>query len=56
VDEVAADFAGTQPSAAVTLGGILGGAGQGLGSNCWALSGARTRAASHFSREIRTSR
>jgi penicillin amidase len=42
-DAVAADFAGTQPSTAVALGGILGGAGEGLGSNCWALSGARTK-------------
>ncbi|HLQ05141.1 MAG TPA: penicillin acylase family protein, partial [Verrucomicrobiae bacterium] len=42
-DAVAADFAGTQPSSAVALGNILGGAGEGLGSNCWALSGARTK-------------
>jgi penicillin amidase len=37
--ELSPGFAGGGPSA---LASVLGGAGQGLGSNCWALSGART--------------
>ncbi|HUQ42458.1 MAG TPA: penicillin acylase family protein, partial [Candidatus Limnocylindrales bacterium] len=49
--EVAADLAadGGVPSAGVTIPGVaalrevLGGAGDGLGSNCWALAGSRTK-------------
>jgi penicillin amidase len=44
--QVAADLAiggDVSVPGAVALGEILGGAGQGLGSNCWALSGARTK-------------
>jgi penicillin G amidase len=37
--EMSPGFAGDGPAA---LAGVLGGAGQGLGSNCWATSGART--------------
>ncbi len=45
-DEVSADLmtggAVTVPGAAA-LANILGGAGEGLGSNCWAVSGAKTK-------------
>ncbi len=42
--EVAADLApGAGVPGAAALAGILGGAGEGLGSNCWALSGAKTK-------------
>ncbi|MEO8632803.1 MAG: penicillin acylase family protein [Chloroflexota bacterium] len=37
--EISPGLAGDGPAA---LASVLGGAGQGLGSNCWALSGART--------------
>jgi penicillin amidase len=42
-DAVAADFSGTRPSTTHAVGGFLAGAGEGLGSNCWALSGSRTK-------------
>jgi penicillin amidase len=43
-DQVAADLApGTAVPGAAALATILGGAGEGLGSNCWALSGAKTK-------------
>lgn len=43
-EEVSPQFSGTTgvPGAAA-LGQILGGAGQGYGSNCWALAGSRTK-------------
>ncbi|MDO8506927.1 MAG: penicillin acylase family protein, partial [Candidatus Limnocylindria bacterium] len=40
--ELTTDGAVTAPGA-VALRGVLGGAGEGLGSNCWALSGAKTK-------------
>ncbi len=43
-DEVAALLAGeTRVPGAASLGAILGGAGHGDGSNCWALAGAKTK-------------
>ena len=43
-DEVSADLSpGTSAPGAAALAGILGGAGEGLGSNCWAIAGARTK-------------
>ncbi|MDQ2953024.1 MAG: penicillin acylase family protein [Chloroflexota bacterium] len=43
-NEVAADLGpGAAASVASPLAGILGGAGGGLGSNCWAIAGSKTR-------------
>jgi penicillin amidase len=42
--EVAADLGGVAPPAgAAALAKIIGGAGAGLGSNCWALAGSKTK-------------
>ena len=43
-EEVSSHFSGvTGVPGAAALGQILGGAGQGYGSNCWALAGSRTK-------------
>ena len=43
-DEVAADLGGqTRVPGAEALASVIGGAGQGLGSNCWALAGSKTK-------------
>ena len=43
-DEVAADLGGeTRVPGADALASVIGGAGQGLGSNCWALAGSKTK-------------
>ncbi|HET7701070.1 MAG TPA: penicillin acylase family protein, partial [Candidatus Limnocylindria bacterium] len=43
-EEVSPHFSGaTSVPGAAALGQILGGAGQGYGSNCWALAGSRTK-------------
>lgn len=45
-NEVSADLrtdGGAATSGALALSGILGGAGEGLGSNCWAIAGTRTK-------------
>jgi penicillin amidase len=41
--EVAADLAGVRVPGANALGNILGGAGDAMGSNCWALAGSKTK-------------